>query len=138
MIEIISETVIALQGEARSYPENVQIWMKIMAISFLLSIFFVYKKSGARWILLAFVVNVIGLIAGKILFPEATRTTIGSIVHITFWTPILWVVWCPAKRPSLSLTQNNNLHRVYVVWLCWTSLILAISLVFDLRALLQM
>ena len=138
MLDIISETIIALQSEVKDYPENVQIWMKIMAASFLLSILFVYKKPGARWILLAFAINLVGLIAGKILFPEATRTTIGSIVHVIFWTPILWAVWRPSKRPSLSLTQNNYLHWVYLTWLCWASLVMAISLVFDLRTLLQM
>jgi hypothetical protein len=138
MIEIIADAVTALQAEVKGYPEGVQIWMKVMAVTFLTSIFFVYKHTGARWFLLAFVINIIGLIAGKILFPDATRTIIGSFVHVFFWTPILWAVWRPTSWRSLASTRNNKLNWLYLVWLCGASLVMAISLAFDFRTLFQM
>ena len=93
MLELFTEAVTALQSETASYPDNVQIWMKLMGMSFLASVFFVYSKAGARWILLALVCNILGLIIGKVVFPDASRTVIGTCVHLLFWTPILWAVW---------------------------------------------
>ena len=51
MLDLVTEAVTALQAETSTYPQNVQIWMKLMAVSFLVSIVFVYSRVGARWIL---------------------------------------------------------------------------------------
>ena len=51
MLELITEAVTALQSETAPYPDNVQLWMKLMGLSFLASLLFVYSKAGARWIL---------------------------------------------------------------------------------------
>ena len=77
----MNDAITALQAETTTYPQNVQIWMKLMAGSFLVSIIFVYSKTGARWILAAFVLNGLGLVIGKMLFPEVSRTLIGTSVH---------------------------------------------------------
>ena len=58
MIEQVTEAIAALQGETTNYPPNVQIWMKLMGISFMASVVFIYSKSGARWILLALVFGI--------------------------------------------------------------------------------
>ena len=134
MLEVISETVIALRAETALYPSAVQIWMKIMGFSFLAGIFFAFNKVGARWFLAAVVLNIMGLVVGKLVFPDATRAEIGAVVHLLFWAPILWVVWRSAIRPTFSGTANGFYNRVYLVWLYWASLLMAISLVFDLRA----
>lgn len=138
MLEVFTEAVNALQSESASYPKNVQIWMKLMGISFLASIFFAYSKTGARWILLALVLNILGLIIGKVVFPDASRTVIGTGVHLIFWPPILWAVWRSVTVLSPWRDMKSYLDWVYFTWLLWASLLMLISLVFDFRTLIDL
>ena len=133
MFEPALEAISQLQYEASTYPLGVQNWMKLMAISFLISIPFAYSKSGARWILAAFVINILGLIGGKILFPELTRAEIGTYVHLLAWTIILWMIWRPSNRPQFTLRGTGIFSGGYLVWLIWASSIMLISLILDLR-----
>ena len=138
MIEQVTQAIAALQSETANYPQNVQLWMKLMGMSFLASVVFIYSKSGARWILLALVLNVVGLIIGKMIFPEASRTAIGTTVHILFWPAILWAVSRTLKQLSLSREHNSLFDWAYIVWLAWASLLMCISLLFDFRTALSL
>lgn len=138
MLDLVSEAVAALQDETTTYPQNVQIWMKLMGGSFLLSIIFVGSKVGSRWILAALLLNILGLVIGKMVFPEASRTVIGTYVHILFWPAILWAVWRSVDQLSFSREANSLLDWVYIVWLVWASVLISISLVFDFRTLVFM
>ena len=117
MIEFALEALSQLQNEASTYPLGVQNWMKLMAISFLLSILFAYSKNGARWILGAFVINILGLIAGKMLFPELSRAEIGTVVHLLAWPIILCMIWRPSSRPKFVLRGAGLFSSGYLVWL---------------------
>jgi len=125
----------SLQGETTQYPRGVQIWMKVMGLSFLASLIFVYSKPAARWILLALVLNIIGLISGKLLFPEASRSMIGTSVHLMFWPAILILIW--RKPPILEWYSSNNFEKMYVIWISWASLLLSISIFLDVRTLIN-
>jgi hypothetical protein len=138
MLELITDSVTALQIETAHYPQGVQIWMKLMGLSFMASVFFIYSRSGARWILLALVLNILGLIIGKIIFPEASRTTIGTTVHILFWSPILWAALRTFKQFSFSRAKNSPFDWAYFIWLAWACLLMAISLLFDYRTALSL
>ena len=138
MLDLISESIIALQAETASYPQHVQIWMKLMGVSFLASIPFVYSRAGARWILAALLLNIIGLLVGKMAFPDESRTVLGTYVHILFWPPILWAVWRSVRGLSLSREANSPFDWIYVVWLAWASLLMSISLFFDFRTLISL
>ena len=133
MFESALEVISQLQLEASSYPLGVQAWMKLMAISFLLSILFVYSKSGARWVLVAFIANILGLIVGKMLFPEWTRAEIGTHVHLLAWPIILWMIWRPGSRPQIAFSGKGLLSGAYLVWLIWAGSLMLISLILDLR-----
>lgn len=135
MLDLITEAVSALQAETSSYSVNVQIWMKVMGLSFLGSLVFVYWKTGARWIFAALILNVLGLVVGKILFPELSRTVIGTYVHILFWPALLWAAGRSIVPLALSQKVNAVFDWVYIVWLSWACLLLFISLVFDFRSL---
>ena len=135
MLDLITEAVTALQAETYSYPENVQIWMKLMGLSFLASIVFIYSKTGARWILAALILNILGLVVGKIIFPEQSRTVIGTYVHILFWPALLWAAGRSIVPLILSQKVNALFDWIYIVWLSWACLLLCISLVFDFRSL---
>ena len=136
MFEPILEAITQLQLEASSYPSGVQIWMKVMAVSFLGSLLFVYSKKGARWILAAFVINVVGLIVVKTIFNDLTRTEIGTYIHLIFWTPVLLLVWKSKSRPTLSKGTSSIANLSYLVWISWASLLMLISIVLDARQLM--
>ncbi|MBT8115619.1 MAG: hypothetical protein KJP04_09565 [Arenicella sp.] len=138
MLELIAETMRALQAETALYPPATQIWMRVMGLSFAAGIVFAFNKPGARWIVAALLLNIAGLVAGKLMFADATRMQIGTIVHLLFWAPILWIVWNTAIRATLSSTAEGVYNKAYVVWLYWASLLMAISLVFDLRTAIMM
>lgn len=138
MLDLISESIIDLQAETASYPQHVQIWMKLMGVSFLASIAFVYSRAGARWILAALLLNIIGLLVGKMAFPDESRTVLGTYVHILFWPPILWAVWRSGRGLSLSREANSPFDWIYVIWLAWASLLMSISLFFDFRTLISL
>jgi predicted anti-sigma-YlaC factor YlaD len=136
MFEPILEAITQLQLEASSYPSGVQIWMKVMAVSFLGSLLFVYSKKGARWILAAFVINVVGLIVVKTIFNDLTRTEIGTYIHLIFWTPILFLVWKSKSRPTLSKGTSSIANLGYLAWISWASLLMLVSIVLDARQLI--
>jgi hypothetical protein len=136
MLEPIVEAVTQLQIEASSYSSGIQIWMKVMAFSFLGSLLFVYSKKGARWILAAFLINVVGLIVVKIGFNDLTLTEIGTYIQLIFWTPILFLVWKSQSRPALSKGASSIANLSYLVWICWASLLMLISIVLDARQLI--
>jgi hypothetical protein len=138
MLDLITEAVTALQVETSSYSGSVQIWMKVMGLSFLASLLFVYSKTAARWILAALILNILGLIVGKILFPELSRTVIGTYVHILFWPALLWAAGRSIVPLILSQKVNVLFDWIYIVWLSWACLLLSISLVFDFRSLFFM
>ena len=135
MLDLVTNTITALQAETASYPYAVQTWMKVMGMSFVASLVFVRSKTGARWIFAALIVNIAGLVIGKMVFPDASRTVIGTYVHLLFWPAILWAVWGSAREHSLCSKQNRTFDWIYVVWLGWASLLMSISLVFDIRTL---
>ena len=138
MLDIVKEAVTALQNETATYPQNIQIWMKLMGVSFLASIVFFRSRVGSRWILAALLLNIFGLVLGKITFPDESRTVIGTYVHILFWPAILWAVWRSVEHLSFSRKANSLFDWVYITWLAWASLLMSISLAFDFRTLILM
>lgn len=138
MLDLARESITALQVETASYPQGVQIWMKVMGSSFLASIVFIYSKVGARWIFAALLFNLLGLLIGKMAFPHESRTVLGTYVHTMFWPAILWAIWRSAGDLSFSRKENSFFDRVYIVWLVWASLLMFISLFFDFRRLISM
>jgi hypothetical protein len=138
MLDLVTQAVTALQAETSSYPQNVQIWMKLMGVSFLASIVFVYSRVGARWILAALLLNLLGLVVGKMLNPDVSRTIIGTYVHVMFWPAILWAVWRSVVGLSFPEAGKTFFDWAYIVWLGWACLLMSISLVFDFRTLVSL
>ena len=133
MIEILKEAMAANQAEAATYSQGIQTWMKVMALSFLSSVFFVAWKSGARWILAALIVNMAGLILLRALYPDLSRTAIGTGVHLIFWTFAMFMIWRPATRNQRKRELSGTLGRTYLAWLSMVSIIMSISLVLDAK-----
>ena len=137
LLDLVSNAVTALQAESALYPNHVQVWMKLMGGSFLISIIFVYSRVGARWIFTALVLNILGLVLGKIVYPDASRTVIGTFVHLVFWPAILWAVWRSTRQLLFSREAKSLFNWIYIVWLAWASSLMSISLYFDLRTMIS-
>jgi hypothetical protein len=135
MLDLIREAISNLQNETLAYSQGVQLWMKVMGFSFLFSVVFIHKKAAARWILAALILNILGLITGKILFPNESRTIIGTYVHLIFWPAILWAVWRTSRTQSMATSFKNLFDGMHRVWLIWASCLMVISLFFDMRTL---
>ncbi len=133
MLELIREAMAANQAEAKIYSQAVRTWMGIMSVAFLTSVVFAPWKAGARWILMAMLINIAGLVFVKAAMPELSRTTIGTMVHLLFWTPALFMIWRLGARETRISDFSGSTGRLYQVWLVIASLIMATSLVLDAR-----
>lgn len=133
MLDLIREAMAANQAEAATYSQGVRIWMAVMSIAFLSSVIFAPWKAGARWILAATLVNILGLILIKACFPAFSRTMIGTSVHLIFWTPVLWMIWKPSAATRRISDFEGHSGLIYRVWLLAASAIMATSLVLDAR-----
>ncbi|MBO6688816.1 MAG: hypothetical protein JJ931_09925 [Henriciella sp.] len=133
MLELIREAIAANQAEASTYSQAVRVWMRVMSVAFLASVVFAPWKAGARWILIAMLINIAGLVFVKVAMPELTRTTIGTTVHLLFWTLALFMIWRPGARETRRDDFSGATGRLYQVWLVLASLIMATSLVLDAR-----
>lgn len=136
MLEMIRDAIAANQAEAATYAPAVRAWMAVMALSFLSSVIFIVWKSGAHWVLAALVVNILGLILIKAFFPNFTRTEIGTIVHLVFWSIAIFMIWRPRAHARRITDFGGTWGKVYKGWLIAISAIMSISLILDARTAL--
>ncbi len=137
MIETLVDAITALRQEGASYPQGVQLWMKIMAAFLFASVLFVYAKPASRWILAALLFNILGLVIGKSIFPEFSRTDIGTVVHLAIWPGMLWGVWHSIKKSTAPANTSGFYNRAYIGWLFCACAIMVTSLILDFRNLLH-
>ncbi len=112
-----------------SLPRPVQNWMLWLNVVFLTGLLFVSNHEGVRWVIAAYVVC----------FPVAvpfyiyTRDiAMSGVPHILFWTPLL--IYLPVKAAE---DPNFSLLSLYGVWTVLLLLSIAISVAFDVRAVLK-
>lgn len=128
----------ALQAEAATYSQGVQVWMRIMAVSYFAGIVFVPWRREALWIVLMAAFTFVLLVIGKMLEPTLTRVFLGSVVHLILWPWILLLLWSPAARIQRRADDSQGLWRyVFPAWLIWVTALIVISLVFDAKYLLS-
>ena len=127
-MEEIENALKLLRSEAASYPVGVQIWMRVMAVSYFSGIIFAWKQPSARWVVLTMVLTFCGLILGKLMLPELSRSAIGSIVHMVLWPILLFLIWRPGARTR---PGEQLFDRIHFVWLIWITVLMVISLTLD-------
>ncbi|MCR9224179.1 MAG: hypothetical protein NXH70_08925 [Hyphomonas sp.] len=137
MIDAIRDAIAANQAEAATYSSGVRIWMTVMALSFFSSVLFVAWKAGARWILFAVLINIAGLITIKAANPEFSRTEIGTMIHLVFWSFALFMIWRPGAKNVRAKDFSGRSGAIYLPWLIIVSLIMSASLVLDARTALS-
>lgn len=133
MFDTLRDAIAANQLEAAAYSPGVRVWMGVMGAALLSAVIFAPARSAARWVLAAAVVNIAGLILIKAAQPDLSRTVIGTVLHLVFWTPVLAINWRPAARAARRLHAPSPYNRVFSVWLVVVSLVMATSLVLDAR-----
>ncbi|BFM15610.1 hypothetical protein R50073_17930 [Maricurvus nonylphenolicus] len=111
--------------EARNnLPAWVQVWLTILKLAILPSVFFAWKYVEARWVLASIVAGVTfsNLIAPQLgLLPLAGLT---SLTHVIFWTPAIVV-----------LIKNRPFMQGFSLYNAWAAFMLAcmlFSFVFDI------
>ena len=125
MPDQIAEAIAALRFEITTYPLAVQIWMRLMSISFLSGLAVAWWDRRALWIVAMAVVTALSIVALKITYPGLTRALIGAGVHVVVWPLAAYALWRGgAAGPA-----------VFRYWRYWVSVLIAISLVLDIRAL---
>lgn len=137
MFDAVINAIAALQSEAAGYPDGVQIWMRVMALSFFCGIVFLPWKSEARWIVAVMALTAIGLVLAKILLPEVNRTAAGTVLHLALWPVALGAVWQKAARENRRRDAPSALQWIYSAWLIWVSVLIVISLVLDALTLVR-
>ena len=118
----MQEMMQAIQADT---TPSVQLWMNWMSLMFMLSLVFVWKKVGARFVLAAVV---LGLICGVVIFKLTGDPWLLGISHILFWMPLLWILYrVDISKPGFSWKTP------YGVWLAVLMVTIVVSLVFDFR-----
>ncbi len=133
MFETLAEAMLALQTEAAAYPDGVRLWMRVMGGSLFLSVLFIPWKNGARWVLLLTIATVLGLIIGKVLFPDLARDTIGQVLHLVLWPFALYALWRASERAADGISKVDVVYRF---WRYWVSAVIVVSLILDARGLI--
>ena len=136
MLEVVKGAMAALQEEAAAYSPGVVIWMKVMAAVLFSGALFAPVKAGARWILVAALGTAFGLVLFKALLPDASRTAIGTTIHLVLWPVVLAMVWKPGSRRQRREVPQSAFHRTYTAWLVAACAIMAVSILLDLKAAL--
>ena len=118
----MQEMMQAIQADT---TPSVQLWMNWMSLMFMLSLVFVWKKVGARFVLAAVV---LGLICAVVIFKLTGDPWLLGISHILFWMPLLWILYrVDISKPGFSWKTP------YGVWLAVLMVTIVVSLVFDFR-----
>ena len=127
MTDMISDAIAALRLETSTYPALVLIWMKIMAGSFFSGLIIAFWDRRALWIAAMAASTAALLVLVKIAYPDVSRSTAGAIIHLGLWPLCALAVWRPMVAD----------HAVFILWRYWISVLVAVSLVLDLRHLLS-
>tara|TARA_R110002072_G_scaffold101935_6_gene224466 strand:+ start:3047 stop:3511 length:465 start_codon:yes stop_codon:yes gene_type:complete len=137
-MSVLLDAMNALQAEAATYSQGVQVWMRIMAASYFAGIVFVPWRREGLWIVLMAASTFVLLVMGKMLEPTLTRLFLGSVVHLVLWPLILLLLWSPAARIQRRADDSRGLWRyVFQAWLIWVTALIVISLVFDAKFVLS-
>lgn len=126
MLEDFANAVAAQRQEAAHYPDWVRIWMKVMAVSFFAGLPIALWDRRALWIAGMAALTAAGLVLARVLWPEVARLDAGTVLHLVLWPPAAWAVW-----------RGRVASGPFLYWRYWVTLLIMVSLVLDLRNLIQ-
>lgn len=121
---MFQEFDLAIQATVANAP-LVQMWMNWMMGIMLVSIFFVWKHVGARYVLASMFLMIPLAIT---IFKLTWEIHLIGIAHIILWWPLLW--YLIKREKSFPWV---NLKSPYSIWTLLVSVTIIISLLFDIR-----
>jgi hypothetical protein len=113
------------QAGQSNAPAWVQLWLKIMMLSFLAGLLFVWNHVEARWVVGGIIV---GLLVSKFGIGATSIPMLSGLValiHLIFWSPGLYF-----------LLKNRPFIKGWSFYAVWSALITGVilfSFVFDIR-----
>ncbi|MEQ9143664.1 MAG: hypothetical protein RLO08_04825 [Parvibaculaceae bacterium] len=126
-MDSLQAAMAAQDAYVAALPRWVQLWMNWMGIVlFLGSLVFSFFGREARWMLLAMVLS---LAATMGLGMTVGWNGLWGLAHIVFWTPV--VIYIFRRLPEINKTS------VYGIWLLTAQATMVISLVFDVKDVVQ-
>jgi hypothetical protein len=132
------DAVLVLQEEAGSYPAGVRTWMRVMAVSFFAGILFVRWRREALWVVLMAVATFVLLVISKSLNPDLSRSLLGSVIHLTLWPLVLYLLWSTGARNRRRAKAGRSFwDHAFLGWLTWVTALILVSLAFDARFLVS-
>lgn len=109
----------------------VKMWINWMGIIFLSSLFFVWKRKPARYVLLAMLLT---LPLGFLVWKLSNSIHLIGIAHLILWLPLLIYLYkVEYSKSTSSAARPDRLKSSYYIWLSLLILTIVISLIFDVR-----
>jgi len=111
--------------------DAVKMWINWMGIIFLSSLFFVWKRKPARYVLLAMLLT---LPLGFAVWKVTNSIHLIGIAHLILWLPlVIYLYKTEFSGEALNIAIKERLKRPYFIWVCLLFITICISLVFDVR-----
>jgi hypothetical protein len=107
----------------------VQMWMNWMLVIFAISLIFVWKHVGARFALAAFIAS---SVLGYFIFSFTNQPHLMGIAHLIFWLPLAIYLYQTVLR-----SDAIKVISPYGIWVALLLLTIVISLVFDVKDVIQ-
>ncbi len=126
-----AEALAALRAEAAAYPDAVQMWMRVMSVSYFAGIVLALINRRALWIVAAAAGTGALLILGKMVLPELPRAAIGGPVHLVLWPLAMIGLWWTG--PGCPSFHHRRAALVYSLWAGWVTALMMISLLLDAK-----
>lgn len=134
-MDSIQSAIEALRTEAATYPDGVQLWMRVMSITYFLGLPLAFLNRRTLWIGGAAVLTAATLIVGKMLWPDVARDVIGAWAHIVIWPVALLATWRSGDaRPGLA---GGAGAKLVFVWALFASALMVVSLGLDVGGLFR-
>lgn len=121
----VADAFTSLQAEAAAYPQPVQVWMRVMAGSFMSGLVVAIWDRRALWTVAMAVLTLGTLVGVRMVAPEVSRASAGALAHLVIWPVVLWRLWRPVASGGM----------VFGVWRSWVSTLIVMSLALDVLAL---
>lgn len=138
MIEHLAATLLhgfeLFRAETAQLPLAVLAWMWAMRIVLGASIVFL-RHRGALVTFGTMLATAVGRFYIKGIFPEIPAPQIGASVHVVLWLPLLAFLLYSMRAPRPQ--EPSRFDRAYATWRGVAAVVLAVSLVFDVREVVR-
>ena len=105
-------------------PGWVRIWLRILQLTFIAGVFFVWRHVEARWAVGGFFAVFAAAVLSQTLTGIVPLSGFIALLHVIFWSPALYLLL--SRRPFLKERSP------YAVWSALITAVILISFLFDI------